>query len=54
MCQKIIAAIAGLVFTLLALVMFVVAEVHDMGFPAGLGATWSVNLNFEDSGLSDS
>jgi hypothetical protein len=51
--KKIITAVSFMLFSSLALVVNVVSEIHETGFPTKLDAKWTVNLDFENSGLTD-
>jgi hypothetical protein len=51
--KKIITTVSATMFILMAVVVSVVTEIHEMSMPTKLGATWAVSLDFEKSGLTD-
>lgn len=53
MSRRVIFAVSLLLFGLLSFVARVLVDVHDQTYPASVGATSSVFLDFSQSGLSD-
>lgn len=53
MYQRIIAAVAGSLFALLAVVAGVMTDLHDRSYPHELGASSSLYLDFSRTGLAD-
>jgi hypothetical protein len=51
--RRIVFAVSAVLFSLLAAAAVIVADLHDRGYPAQLGAKSAVDLDFSESGMSD-
>lgn len=52
MYKRIIVAVAGALFTLLALLATIITDLYDRDFPQAIGVESRLNLNFSESGFS--
>lgn len=52
MYKRIIVAVAGALFALLALLAAIITDLYDRDFPQAIGAESRLNLDFSESGLS--
>ncbi|MBH0340754.1 membrane protein, partial [Paenibacillus larvae] len=52
MYKRIIVAVAGALFTLLALLAAIITDLYDRDFPQAIGVESRLSLNFSESGFS--
>jgi len=51
--KRVVVAVSAMLFSLLAVLVGIVSDLHDRDYPQQLGAKASASLDFSDSGLSD-